>query len=46
MHCGRCRYMKLINEDAISVTTKVVVKHVAGPWGGVIYFSVTCNHGI
>jgi hypothetical protein len=26
MHCGRSRYMKVVNEDGASVTTKVVVK--------------------
>jgi hypothetical protein len=26
MHCGRSRYVKVINEDGASVTTKVVVK--------------------
>jgi hypothetical protein len=26
MHCDRSRYVKLINEDGTSVTTKVVVK--------------------
>jgi hypothetical protein len=26
MHCGRSRYMKVINEDGASVTIKVVVK--------------------
>ncbi len=28
MHCGRSRYMKVINEDGASVTTKVVVKQL------------------
>jgi hypothetical protein len=26
MHCGRSRYVKVINEDGVSVTTKVTVK--------------------
>jgi hypothetical protein len=26
MHCGRSRYMKVINEDGVSVTTKVAIK--------------------
>jgi hypothetical protein len=26
MHCGRSRYVKMINKDGASVTTKVVVK--------------------
>jgi hypothetical protein len=26
MHCGRSRYVKVINEDGASVTIKVVVK--------------------
>jgi hypothetical protein len=26
MHCSRSRYMKVVNEDGASVTTKVVVK--------------------
>jgi hypothetical protein len=26
MHCGRSMYMKVINEDGVSVTTKVAVK--------------------
>jgi hypothetical protein len=26
MHCGRSRYMKVINEYGASVTTKVMVK--------------------
>jgi hypothetical protein len=26
MHCGRSRYLKVINEDGASVTTKVMVK--------------------
>jgi hypothetical protein len=28
MHCGRSRYVKVINEDGASVTTKVVVKQL------------------
>jgi hypothetical protein len=28
MHCGRCRYMKVINEDGASVTTKVAIKQL------------------
>jgi hypothetical protein len=28
MHCGRSRYVKVINEDGVSVTTKVVVKQL------------------
>jgi hypothetical protein len=28
MHCGRSRYVKLINEDGAFITTKVVVKHL------------------
>jgi hypothetical protein len=28
MHCGRSRYVKLINEDRASVTTKVEVKQL------------------
>jgi hypothetical protein len=28
MHCGRSRYVKVINEDGSSVTTKVVVKQL------------------
>jgi hypothetical protein len=28
MHCGRSRYVKVINEDGTSVTTKVVVKQL------------------
>jgi hypothetical protein len=28
MHYGRSRYVKVINEDGASVTTKVVVKHL------------------
>jgi hypothetical protein len=27
MHCGRCRYVKVVNEDGVSVTTKVMVKN-------------------
>jgi hypothetical protein len=27
-HCGRSRYVKVINEDGASVTTKVAVKHL------------------
>jgi hypothetical protein len=26
MHCGRSRYLKVVNNDGASVTTKVVVK--------------------
>jgi hypothetical protein len=26
MHCGRSRYMKVVNEDRASVITKVVIK--------------------
>jgi hypothetical protein len=26
MHCGRSRYVKVVNEDGASVTTKVAVK--------------------
>jgi hypothetical protein len=28
MHCGRYRYVKVVNEDGASVTTKVAVKQV------------------
>jgi hypothetical protein len=28
MHCGRSRYVNMINEDGASVTTKVVVKQL------------------
>jgi hypothetical protein len=28
MHCGRFRYIKVINEDGVSVTTKVAVKQL------------------
>jgi uncharacterized cysteine cluster protein YcgN (CxxCxxCC family) len=28
MHCGRCRYVKVVNEDGASVTTKVAVKQL------------------
>jgi hypothetical protein len=28
MHCGRSRYMKVINEDGTSITTKVTVKQL------------------
>jgi hypothetical protein len=28
MHYGRSRYMKVVNEDGASVTTKVVVKQL------------------
>jgi hypothetical protein len=28
MHCGRSRYMKVVNKDRASVTTKVVVKQL------------------
>jgi hypothetical protein len=28
MHCGRSKYVKVINEDGASVTTKVVVKRL------------------
>jgi hypothetical protein len=28
MHCGRSRYVKVINEDEASVTTKVAVKQL------------------
>jgi hypothetical protein len=28
MHCGRSRYVKVINKDRTSVTTKVVVKQL------------------
>jgi hypothetical protein len=28
MHCGRSRYVKVINEDGAYVTTKVVVKQL------------------
>jgi hypothetical protein len=28
MHCGRSRYVKFINEDRVSVTTKVAVKQL------------------
>jgi hypothetical protein len=28
MHYGRFRYVKVVNEDGASVTTKVVVKHL------------------
>jgi hypothetical protein len=28
MHCGRSRYVKVVNEDGASITTKVVVKQL------------------
>jgi hypothetical protein len=28
MHCGRSRYMKVVNEDGASITTKVAVKQL------------------
>jgi hypothetical protein len=28
MHCGRSRYVKVINEDRVYVTTKVSVKQL------------------
>jgi hypothetical protein len=28
MHCSRSRYVKVVNEDRASVTTKVVVKQL------------------
>jgi hypothetical protein len=28
MHCGRSRYMKVVNEDGASVTTKVAMKQI------------------
>jgi hypothetical protein len=28
MHCGRSRYVKVINEDGASITTKVMVKQL------------------
>jgi hypothetical protein len=28
MHCGRSKYVKIVNEDGASVTTKVVVKQL------------------
>jgi hypothetical protein len=28
MHCSRSRYVKVVNEDRVSVTTKVVVKQL------------------
>jgi hypothetical protein len=28
MHCGRSRYVKVVNEDGASVTTKVAVKQL------------------
>jgi hypothetical protein len=28
MHCGRSRYVKVVNEDGASVTTKVAVKEL------------------
>jgi hypothetical protein len=28
MHCGRSRYVKVVNKDGASVTTKVVVKQL------------------
>jgi hypothetical protein len=28
MHCGRSRYMKVINEDGASITTKVIVQQL------------------
>jgi hypothetical protein len=34
MHCSRSRYVKVVNEDGASVTTKVAVKQVC-------YMSVT-----
>jgi hypothetical protein len=28
MHCGRSKYVKVVNEDGVSVTTKVAVKQL------------------
>jgi hypothetical protein len=28
MHCGRFRYVKVVNEDGASITTKVAVKQL------------------
>jgi hypothetical protein len=28
MHCGRSRYVEVVNEDEASITTKVAVKHL------------------
>jgi hypothetical protein len=28
MHCGRSRYMKVVNKDGASVTTKVAMKQL------------------
>jgi hypothetical protein len=28
MYCGRSRYVKVVNEDGASITTKVVVKQL------------------
>jgi hypothetical protein len=28
MHCGRSRYVNVVNEDGVSITTKVVVKQL------------------
>jgi hypothetical protein len=28
MHCGRSKYVKVINEDRASITTKVAVKQI------------------
>jgi hypothetical protein len=28
MHCGRSKYVKVVNEDGASVSTKVVVKQL------------------
>jgi hypothetical protein len=29
MHCGRSRYMKVVNKDGASITTKVAVKQLS-----------------
>jgi hypothetical protein len=34
MHCGRSKYMKVVNKDGASVTTKVAVKQLC-------YMSIT-----
>jgi hypothetical protein len=37
MHCGRSRYVKVVNEDGASVTTKVVIKQLR-------YLPITLRH--
>jgi hypothetical protein len=34
MHCGRSKYMKVVNKDGASITTKVAVKQLC-------YMSIT-----